>query len=100
MFSKHRIKSSVRLAIPGTICCCCLMDFHTRVDLHHHIAYRSPECKLYYSTLPPLDPVLYAELEAEESKAVKALEAAGRSIVYHPVHTQRVPGPLVGPLFS
>ena len=48
-------------------------------------------------TLLLLDPELYAKLEAEESKAVKALKAAGRSILYHPVHTVRVCGPLIGP---
>ena len=98
MFGKHRIKSSVRLVISGTICCCCLMDFRTRTKLHHHIAYKSSKCRLFYSTLPPLDPELYAKLEAEESKAVKTLKAAGRSILYHPIHTARVPGPLIGPL--
>ena len=97
MFGKHRIKSSVRLAISDTICSCCLLDFHTRTKIHHHIAYKSAKCRLFYSTLPPLDPELYAKLEAEESKAVKVLKAAGRSILYHPIHTVRVPGPLIGP---
>ena len=40
MFGKHRVKSSVRLVISGTICCCRLMDFRTRTKLHHHIAYK------------------------------------------------------------
>ena len=47
--------------------------------------------------MSPLDPELYAKLEAEESKAVKALKAAGRSILYYPLQTVRVPGPLIGP---
>ena len=75
------------------------MNFRTRTKLHHRIAYKSTKCRLYYSIMPHLDPELYASLEAEESKAVKALKVAGRSIFHHPLHTARVPGPLIGLLF-
>lgn len=97
MFKKHGRKSSLRELIAGTICAACLKNFHTRTKLHNHIAYRAAKCKVYYACMLPIDPDLYIVLEADAAKDTKALRASGRSILYHPLETTRVCGPLFVP---
>ena len=97
MFLKHGQKSSLREVIAGTICSSCMKNFHTRTKLHQHIAYRSAKCKVYHANMLPIDPDLYTQLEAGAARDTKALRASGRSILYHPLETTRVCGPLFVP---
>ena len=74
-----------------------MKNFHTRTKLHQHIAYRSAKCKAYHANMLPIDPELYTLLEAGAARDTKALRASGRSILYHPLETARVCGPLFVP---
>ena len=87
-------KSTYRMKIGTTHCLFCLVDFHTRIKLHDHVAYRSPKYRCFYAL--HIDVIafdLYETLESGESVRVKAPIALGKRKYFHPVSGGRLPGP-------
>ena len=57
----------------------CLVDFHTRIKIHDHVAYRSPKCRSFDALhIEAIDNDLYESLEVFESVRIKALVAIGK----------------------
>ena len=94
MFSQHGIRNNVRNYISGTICVCCLKDFHTRRKIVHHISFRSPRCKAHLLKCESISSEEYCKLEEESTRNVKHLMHLGRSALYSDCRPCRVSGPL------
>ena len=79
-------ESIYRMKIGPTHCLFRLVDFHTRIKVHDHVAYRSPKCgRLYVLHIEATDHDLYESLELIESVRVKALVATCERKNWHPV---------------
>ena len=94
MFSKHGIKNNIRKHISGTVCICCMKDFHTRKKIVHHVSFRSPKCKTYWLSRDPIPQEDYCRLESESTSLVKHLNHIGRSALYSDSRPCRITGPL------
>ena len=46
-FRKHNVKNSLRSLIGGTVCVCCLKQFHTRFKILSHISQASKKCRVF-----------------------------------------------------
>ena len=82
------------MKLATTHCLFCLFDFHTRIKIHDHVAYRSPKCRSFCDLhIDVIAPKLFETLESDESDRVKALIASGKRKNFHPVPGCRLPGP-------
>ena len=98
LWSKHRVKDDpLRLRIPpSTVCCVCMLDFHSRPRLLNHIRYRSKVCRAYHNVCEPCLTVDQAEeLDNLSREHNRNLYAKGYRRHQATIRAFRTPGPLL-----
>ena len=93
-FRKHNVKNSLRSLIGGTVCVCCLKQFHTRYKILSHISQANKKCRAFYEKCVPPTPFEEQEqLDAQDTIARRKLRYEGRSNRFHPIPTLQCSGP-------
>ena len=75
---KHGIKCELRRYVTTTHCLCCLMFFHSRVSVLHHVKDKSPICRLFY--LAHIDPVSLEEANELDDLDTRTFIAHNKSL--------------------
>ena len=79
MAAKHHVTSWVKTRIFTTNCLACNLECHSRSRLHHHVAYRSGACALFYwsevpgPALDDTEPACFVSKRGRPSRAVLPL---------------------------
>ncbi len=94
LFRVHNVRASIRCKIPGTVCCCCLKEFHTRERIVRHVAISSNRCHTMYSEFLDIPNETLLALEVATLESSNALAAKGR----RRVHAELPPSRTIGPL--
>ena len=93
-FRKPNVKNSLRSLIGGTVCVCCLKQFHTRYKILSHISQASKKCRVFYEKcVPPIPFEEQEKLDAQDTIARRKLRHEGRSNRFHPIPTLQCSGP-------
>jgi len=91
----HNQRNPVKPFVAGSICVMCLRNFQTRAKLCNRLCYQSKTCFDFYTNyMPKLSEEELKKEEMETATNSKALRHQGRSQLYSPLPTVRIPGPL------
>lgn len=97
----HRHRNPVKPFVAGSICVMCLRNFQTRAKLCNHLCYQSKKCfNVYTNCMPKLSEEEFKKEEMETASNSKALRHQGRSQLYSPLPTVRIPGPLLEVMYQ
>ena len=90
---KHKIRSALRRKAVGSVCPCCLMDFHARARLREHLRTGRAYCVEQAATWPDLDDATIEEEDKKEAEVAREWRAQGLGPMAGRPST-RAPGPL------
>ena len=95
MCSQHGEKNELRRYVWGSTCPICLMHFHTRPRLLHHLKCRSKLCPvLLVSHYPPMPIDETSALDAVDGEDIRVLRSLGHPPTFAAVPAFRAAGPL------